>query len=135
MNVNLVFVYGTLKRGFPNHDEWMKPYKYIADSSTKRPFRLVVGEKYFSPILMEGDGNCITGELYEVSENGLAQLDIIESVGKPLGYKRILIDAVLNEQVVKAWIYLKDAAQVNIIHNELAGTYSLDSRYIPVFMR
>lgn len=114
LSIHLVFVYGTLKRGFPNYDEWMKPFKYIADGKTCNEYRLIAGGPYFSLILMEGEGHPIIGEIYEVDEAGLAQLDQIESVGKPLGYKRLIIDATISGQMVKAWIYLKNAQQVDI---------------------
>ena len=51
-----VFVYGTLKRGFPNHDAWMKDYPCIGRFRTCVAFPLVVGGKWFSPYLIAEPG-------------------------------------------------------------------------------
>lgn len=135
--MHIVFVYGTLKRGFPNFDEWMKPFEYIADGVTIDKFPLVIGGPYHSPILLDelGKGHLITGELFEVDDAGLETLDVIESVGKPNGYHRIKIEATYMNKTQNVWIYVKHRAAVDIVHNELSGEYMLDERYIPANMR
>ncbi|PCI88655.1 MAG: hypothetical protein COB24_01430 [Hyphomicrobiales bacterium] len=129
----LVFVYGTLKRGFANHDEWMTPFKYIADGKTYDKFPLIVGGAYYSPILLneQGNGHIVKGEFYEVDDDELATLDIIEGVRKAGGYERISIAALSGNVKLKAWIYVKDRVDVEAIHNELNGEYKPDARYIP----
>lgn len=84
-----------------------------------------------------GNGSIIKGELFEVDDEGLKTLDIIESVAKPKGYTRISTSAKISNgnEKLTAWIYVKERATVDIIHNVLEGEYNLDSRYIPANKR
>lgn len=135
--MHIAFVYGTLKRGFPNHEEWMKPFKYITNGTTCDKFPLIVGGIYHSPILLneQGNGHIIKGELFGVDDEGLKTLDAIESVGKPNGYIRIEVEITDGKSNMNAWVYVKDRTSVDIIHNELTGKYLLDARYIPAAQR
>lgn len=135
--MHIVFVYGTLKRSFPNYDEWMTGFKYIADGMTCEAFSLVVGGAYYSPILLseKGTGHFVKGELFEVDDDGLAALDMIEGVGKPNGYKRTAIEVMGSGESLQAWTYVKDRGTVDVIHNELDGEYKLDVRYVPAAQR
>lgn len=135
--MHLVFVYGTLKRGFANYDEWMMRFKYSADGITCDKFPLVIGGAYFSPILLSdnGQGHMIKGELFELDDDGLATLDMIEGVGKENGYKRIAIQVISDARNVLAWTYVKDRTTVDVIHNELNCEYQQDERYIPAAQR
>lgn len=137
--MHLVFVYGTLKRGFPNYDKWMKPFKYIADGITQEKFQLIVGGPYYSPILLNelGEGHKICGEIFEVDDAGLKILDVLESIGKSNGYKRIATNAQYSNSpdILNVWIYVKNRTAVDQIHSELTNEYKLDERYIPVSQR
>ena len=68
-NAHRVFVYGTLKRGFYNHQLLQKHgATFVAPAKTSRAFPLTLG-KYNIPYLIDspGDGGRLKGELYEVS--------------------------------------------------------------------
>lgn len=82
--MNRVFVYGTLKRGQPNHHWLTKPEngvsKFISEGCTTTQFPLVVGTRYNIPFLLDkkGCGNLVEGEVYEVDEKMMSNLDILE---------------------------------------------------------
>ena len=86
-----VFVYGTLKRDFPNHGAWMKEYPCLGRFRTCVAFPLVVGGKWFSPCLIAepGVGVPVFGEVFELDDRGLDVLDAIEGTDVPNGYRRI----------------------------------------------
>lgn len=106
-NRHLIFVYGTLKRGWGNnaiiHDQ-----KFLSEAST-------VGNKYQMhalggfPGIVSGDKN-IPGELWEVDDTAFARCDRLE--GHPNFYKRELVSVtskVNGEDVLwseQAWIYV-----------------------------
>lgn len=81
-----VFVYGTLKRGEPNH-QWLtesehgQPATFIGSGRTVRKYPLVIGTQFNVPFLLDqpGTGHQIEGELYAVDEAKLAHLDVLEA--------------------------------------------------------
>ncbi|KAL3838559.1 hypothetical protein ACJIZ3_023150 [Penstemon smallii] len=86
-DVNLVFVYGTLKRGFYNHaliEDLMttRDATYIGPYTTVSSFPLVCGPHGIPYLInLPGSGHRIRGELYSVSSGrGLARLDDLEGV-------------------------------------------------------
>lgn len=91
----LVFVFGTLKEGFPNfatNNGTRLPGVY----TTREPYPFyLVGERY-SPWLinMPGHGTHVSGQVFVVGEATLAQMDILERIAEPDGYQRALIEVV-----------------------------------------
>lgn len=81
-----VFVYGTLKRGFYNHD-LLGDSEFICEATTKDQYPMVNIEKFF-PYLIDdkGKGYRVVGEIYKINEPILAMLDILE--GYPEHYNR-----------------------------------------------
>ncbi|TYJ46809.1 hypothetical protein E1A91_A02G143600v1 [Gossypium mustelinum] len=85
---NLVFTYGTLKRGFANH-VLLQDLMRTGDAEFKGTYRtmerypLVCGP-YRVPFLlnMAGLGLRVTGELYAVSARGLDRLDELEGTSR-----------------------------------------------------
>ena len=74
-------MYGTLKRGFYNHRLLREmDAKFLGEALTRKPWRMVLGE-YGIPYLMRGeaDGSAVVpGELWEVDDEGLDALDVLE---------------------------------------------------------
>lgn len=77
-------MYGTLKRGQPNH-HWLSRQengaaRFLGTGRTARTFPLVIGTRYNIPFLLDrcGTGNNVQGEVYEVDEAMLRNLDILE---------------------------------------------------------
>lgn len=75
----LVFVYGTLKRGCCNHG-WMRGATYVGEARTQSQFRMFDLGGFPGLYEMEEDGLSIAGELWRVSSSGLRRLDILEDV-------------------------------------------------------
>ncbi len=129
-----VFVYGTLKRDFPNHDAWMKDYPCIGRFRTCDAFPLVVGGKWFSPYLIAepGVGVPVFGEVFELDDRGLEVLDAIEGTDAANGYRRIgiAVEDADGSAPFDAWTYVKDRATIEGIHSEPMAEYARDPRYV-----
>ena len=64
MSLHTVFVYGTLKKGEPNHD-WITTKengcaKFISKAQTSKKYPLIIASKYNVPFLLHSPG---TGEV------------------------------------------------------------------------
>lgn len=87
-----VFVYGTLKEGFPNfgaNTGTRIPGVFV----TECPYPLyLVGERH-SPWMVNtpGEGKRVVGEVFEVTPGTLERLDILQRVSAPDGYERVQI--------------------------------------------
>lgn len=80
----LVFVYGTLKNGQPNH-HWLTNVEngsaeFICSGQTATKFPLIIATKYNIPFLLNvpETGHNINGEIYSVDEKMLSNLDVLE---------------------------------------------------------
>ncbi|OVA02939.1 AIG2-like [Macleaya cordata] len=83
-NQTLVFTYGTLKHGFPNHGLIQDMIRtgdavYLGVYRTKKKYPLVCGP-FRVPFLLNfpGSGDRVWGELYAVSRLGLERMDELE---------------------------------------------------------
>ncbi|MCB1741804.1 MAG: gamma-glutamylcyclotransferase [Gammaproteobacteria bacterium] len=88
-----VFVFGTLKDGFPNHAV-NQGRRLPGTFRTCAPLPLyLVGERC-SPWLLDqpGEGHQVLGEVFEVDADGLAAMDVLERVDRADGYQRVEID-------------------------------------------
>lgn len=89
--MTLLFVYGSLKEGFPNfpHNRGTRvPGLYR--TVQPHPFYLADGAL---PCLLDepGSGLQVVGQLFEVGDAQLQALDRLERVGEPGGYRRVPI--------------------------------------------
>uniref|UniRef100_A0A8C9USD7 Gamma-glutamylaminecyclotransferase n=1 Tax=Spermophilus dauricus TaxID=99837 RepID=A0A8C9USD7_SPEDA len=88
----LVFVYGTLKQGQPNHKVLLDCANGFAAfqgrGRTAKPYPLVIAGEHNIPWLLHlpGRGHCVLGEIYRVDEHMLGFLDDFE--GCPDMYQR-----------------------------------------------
>ena len=138
---HLVFVYGTLKRGFPNA-AYMGDAPLVGLYRTCESYVLVVGGRWFTPYLIDGEdasGHQVTGEAYVVDDEMLSQLDRLESTHLPDGYVRklVTVEALNGESptLPEVWCYLKPRETIAIIHDGPHETYQLDARYVPGDLR
>ncbi len=133
--MHFVFVYGTLKRGFPYHETGMKHARFVGRCRTREAYPLVVGGRWFSPILLAepGVGRRVIGEVYEVDDAKRAELDALEGTHLPTGYQRaaVTVEPVDGGAAFEAWSYFKDRANVDVIHVDMLEEYALDPRYVP----
>eukprot|EP00743_Colponemidia_sp_Colp-15_P004463 GILK01004813.1.p1 GENE.GILK01004813.1~~GILK01004813.1.p1 ORF type:complete len:175 (-),score=17.62 GILK01004813.1:108-599(-) len=93
---HFVFVYGTLKTGFPNHYYLQlggqDGYEYIGQALTKERYPMVLLNKRFVPALLHvaGSGNRIAGEVFKVDDKILAHLDELEGVASNYYTRQII---------------------------------------------
>jgi len=92
----LLFVYGTLMQGMRNHS-YMEKGKFIGSTQTKNGYELMYNGSI--PAAREGGSDAIKGEMYEVEDEVLDQLDIIEGVQVDL-YERKDIEVDGKEAVI-----------------------------------
>lgn len=133
-----VFVYGTLKRGFP-YESALAGQRFLGRCRTCEAYPLVIGGRWYSPILIAepGRGHRVFGELYEVSDETLATLDRMEGTHLPIGYERIelAVETAVEGARLDAWTYVKERARIDVIHSEMLEEYRLDPRYVPASER
>jgi gamma-glutamylaminecyclotransferase len=118
----MLFVYGSLKEGFPNfhvnqgrrvHGEFRTVQTY--------PLYLIAGRL---PCLLNapGEGLHVQGQLFEVSPKALERMDALERVGQPGGYLREPIAvqriAAPESAPLSAFVYLQSRAML-----DTAGTH------------
>uniref|UniRef100_A0A182JQ59 Gamma-glutamylcyclotransferase family protein n=1 Tax=Anopheles christyi TaxID=43041 RepID=A0A182JQ59_9DIPT len=107
-----VFVYGTLKRGEPNHHLLANAdsgyAKFICKGSTNRRFPLVVATRYNIPFLLDkpGTGSYVTGEIYEVDDPLFEQLDVLEDYRKLYDRQVEDINVGIEGGNLPCWLYL-----------------------------
>ncbi|KAM8873118.1 gamma-glutamylaminecyclotransferase B-like [Synchiropus picturatus] len=96
-----VFVYGTLKRGQPNHYRMLESSnggaEFLATAQTVQTFPLVIATACNIPFLLNipGQGQRVHGEIYRVDEQMLKFLDDFESI--PTMYQRTSIQLEVRE--------------------------------------
>ena len=85
--MNIVFVYGTLRRQHYNHS-YLEHSEFIAEFVTPAEFSMI--NLGLFPAVIEGGSTAIHGELYKVDDDTLSALDVLEGV--PSFYSRIHLD-------------------------------------------
>jgi gamma-glutamylcyclotransferase (GGCT)/AIG2-like uncharacterized protein YtfP len=111
MSPDLVFVYGSLKRGFRNH-RLLAANEFVGAGITEPRYRLINLGPYPAMIETGAEPLSVTGELYRIDEATLASLDRLEEEGTL--YQRIVapittLDGGACDQrmvTVSAWTYL-----------------------------
>jgi len=109
--MNLVFVYGSLKKGFSNH-RLLSTSEFVSKGTVHDAELYSLGG---FPALVSGGGS-VEGELYEVSPETLRNLDMLE--GHPNFYRREtrLVDCSMNGQL---------PCHVYIYQGEVSGDYHI----------
>ncbi|KAF8759369.1 hypothetical protein HU200_010411 [Digitaria exilis] len=139
-----VFVYGTLKRGFPNHPLLAAcGSPFVGAASTASPASLVIGP-YSVPFLLPtppsspSAGRVVSGEIYAPSPAALAELD-----GTHIGvYERRPITVVADGsgELVEAEAYFAHPSYAEALWRRCGGeaaeieVYTADhaARYVPI---
>jgi gamma-glutamylaminecyclotransferase len=114
---HLVFVFGTLKEGFPNFAT-NRGVRIPGEFRTCAAYPLyLVGERH-SPWLVDepGKGARVSGQIFRVDAETLAAMDRLERVSERDGYRRKLLELEGGESssVVPAYAYLKLAEQFQV---------------------
>lgn len=103
MAKHLVFVYGTLRRGGVRAMPELFPGSEFVGRASVRGSLYDFGE--YPGLLLGGAGSPVAGEVYEVGEDVLKQLDDIEA---PAHYSRREVEVSLGGAGVRCWVYEPD---------------------------
>lgn len=111
----VVFVFGTLKEGFPN-SAVNRGSRVPGTFRTRVAYPLLlVGERH-SPWLVDSPGNGfqVAGQVFKVDAATLAAMDILERISDPDGYRRCVLEleSLESSGALCAYAYLKPAEQV-----------------------
>ncbi|CAJ0583746.1 unnamed protein product, partial [Mesorhabditis spiculigera] len=104
-----VFVYGTLKSGEPNFHVMSETdgiYSSIGKGRTLHTYPLIIASPFNVPMVIfdRGNGHRIHGEVYQVNDVKLAELDKLEC--HPDDYRREIEQIELEDgTVINAWMY------------------------------
>lgn len=101
MTKEMVFVYGTLKKGFRNH-HYLQKYQGVL--AVAPGIELHDGPGF--PYAKEGDGTAI-GEIYYIDYDTMRRLDNLEGV--PTHYNRVRTQVFASGKKVDSWIYISPA--------------------------
>lgn len=111
-----VFVYGTLKAGFRNAG-FLSDATFVGKAVTPPSFTMFDYTAGGFPIVTKGGNVAIKGEVYEISDSVLRQLDALE--GHPIMYKRQLEETSLGE----AWVYLMPREKCEGLNEVQSGNW------------
>ncbi|MGF1700705.1 gamma-glutamylcyclotransferase [Photobacterium makurazakiensis] len=93
-----VFVYGTLRKGENNHHLLVREI-YLGRCQVNNGYRLYnLGD--YPAIISATPSMPITGEVYEVSDDVMGELDLLEEY--PVLYSRVLVKTAFGQ----AWVYV-----------------------------
>ncbi|XP_075227255.1 putative gamma-glutamylcyclotransferase CG2811 [Lycorma delicatula] len=124
-----LFVYGTLKRGQPNH-YWLRKTEngssdFIGTGKTTKKYPLIIATNYNIPFLLfePGIGHIVSGEVYQVNDSMLSKLDALEN--HPNYYERrmepIKID--VDEKTVDCWTYFLKEHKKELLKQPMYSSY------------
>lgn len=102
--VDLVFVYGTLRRGEANH-HLLSGAEFCGVHRTRPCYRMLHLGTY--PGVVAGGSIAIEGEVYQVDKKGLVHLDRLED------YPRLYTRRLIPTPWGRAWIYLYRGSRDN----------------------
>ncbi|HHZ87972.1 MAG TPA: gamma-glutamylcyclotransferase [Chromatiaceae bacterium] len=111
----LVFVYGTLLKGFGNH-HLLEDSEFVGDHETDPEYSMYSNGSY--PMVIRGSG-VIYGEVYRVNDSTLVSLDTLE--GYPNLYRREIIDTPYGE----AFIYIYNREFCHSFEEISSGDWTL----------
>jgi len=123
---HLLFVYGTLKKGH-TRQKYLMDQRYLGTAILRPTHRMVYLSGY--PALIpakDGEGSLVRGELYEVDDLCLQEVDKVEGVGHGLFTRQTLhfeshvpmmlptdqgVYNLLEKNEAEAYVYCKDVGQ------------------------
>ena len=103
--MNLVFVYGTLKRGCSNHP-FLAGQNFLGEAQTSPGFRLFDLEGFPGMVPHAEDREGVRGEVWAVDDDCLARLDVLEGIVEGL-YRReaVPLRDPFAQREVEAYVY------------------------------
>jgi gamma-glutamylaminecyclotransferase len=128
-----VFVYGTLKQGFANFGI-NAGRRMPGEFRTAQRYPLHIVTEYFIPWLVNrpGQGEHVTGQLFEVDERVLRDMDRLEQIDEPGWYTRaeIRVHPVGDEhgEGIAAFVYFGAAERLetDVVHAGPLAEFTAD---------
>ena len=130
MEINKVFVYGTLKKDHYNHD-LLDGCELIGTAESLEKFNMINLGGFPAVLYNSDEGYKISGEIYKISDRILERLDILE--GEGTFYNRVEEDFFMvgnkptkNGRKFRCWLYiLKDMPYSYDYNNVYLNTKNL----------
>jgi gamma-glutamylaminecyclotransferase len=132
-----VFIYGTLKRGFPLHEKGLTGARFLGLYQTVKPYPLHIAMSFFGPVMLDrpGEGLVVQGELYEADAARMQVLDRLEDVGEPGSFRaNLLVEPIGGGVALEAVGFMKDETWLEPLHSDRLSDYQ-DRRFIPPWQR
>lgn len=101
-NLELLFVYGTLKRGGKYHQEFLNEAKFLTEASTVAQYDMYSNGEY--PFIFENGSARISGEIYQLTLKNLIKIDRLEEIPEEYIRKKIKVKSSDKEMI--AWSYI-----------------------------
>lgn len=132
-----IFIYGTLKRGFPLFEKGLQGARYIGDVETIESYPLYIAGSFYGPMMLDrpGEGLRVRGELFEIEEDRLSVLDELEDIGEEGSFRTTLDVAPVGGGVSTVAIgFMKTAKWLDPLHSDCLSEYQ-DRRFVPPWKR
>jgi gamma-glutamylaminecyclotransferase len=100
--VTVLFLYGTLKRGQKNH-RLLAAQRFVGDAATEPRYRLYDLGQYPGMVADTANGLAVAGELWEVDDGCLAELDEFEGVPELYVRQRVALQGTAGP--VESYLY------------------------------
>lgn len=113
--MDLLFVYGSLKQGFPNaHVNTGRRWPGSFRTRDRLPLYLVGARHLPCLLLQPGQGLQVLGQLFEVTDDALAAMDRLERVHDADGYRRvrILVEPEDGGLGIETFVYVQHSARL-----------------------
>jgi gamma-glutamylaminecyclotransferase len=124
--VQKVFVFGTLKRSFPLHQQGLAQAIFLGLYRTRERYPLLIAGPWFAPMMFNepGVGLQVSGELYEICDSAIGVLDWLESVGKPGNFQEtIVVEPAEGGACAAALVYMKARELATPVHSSHLASY------------
>lgn len=132
-----VFIYGTLKRGFPLFEQGLRGARYLGDVETVECYPMYIAATFYGPMMLDrpGEGMRVQGELFEIEEDRLPILDELEDVGHKGSFRSMVeVAAVGGGLPILAVAFMKTEDWLDPLHSDCLADYQ-DRRFIPPWER
>jgi len=109
LELPLIFVYGSLKRGYALHH--LLTSQLSQGQAVTRPLYRLFDLGSYPGLVEWPDGLAIRGEVYQVNRECLKRLDEVEGVAEALyARRRILLQPPFDRDEVHAWFWLRSVS-------------------------
>jgi gamma-glutamylaminecyclotransferase len=104
---NIVAVYGTLKKGYSNYNNYLRSARFLGSGETQTKYPLIISGLPFL-LSSEGVGHNVEVDVFKVNDDTFDALDMLE--GHPKWYQRREVPIKMDDgRVLTCWIYFNDS--------------------------